>query len=162
MPMAVLRMLAIAAASTRVSYVFLIGGKLKDWRISEAAAQSPQKAAEHVQKWINELKPDVVVNEKAEEAAKKGDKTKGLIGAIARTAAHNYVLDVSVKREHDFRNKYEEAEELAERYPDIKAWLPKRRRFFDNEPRNTVLFEALSLAEAVLRGPSTTLAAAMG
>lgn len=160
--MAALRMLALAAASGRVGYVFLVGDRLKDWRISEKAAKSPTKAAEQVQTWINELKPDVIVTEKVEDAAKKGDKTKEIIGAIARTAAHNYVLDVSVTREHDHVSKYEEADALVKRFPDVTAWLPKKRRFFDNEPRNTVIFEALSLAETVLRGPTTTLASAMG
>ncbi|MCE8540134.1 hypothetical protein KBY27_21945 [Ruegeria pomeroyi] len=160
--MAGLRMLSVAAASGRVGYVYLVGGRLKDWRMSGKAAESPSAAAEQTQKWINRLKPEVVVTEKPEEAAKKGEKTKEIIGAIARTAEHNYVLDVSVKREHDFANKYEEAEALVKRHPEIEAWLPKKRRFFDNEPRNTVLFEALSLAEAVMRGGSTTLGAAMG
>lgn len=155
-------MLSVAAASGRVGYVYLVGGSLMDWRMSSKAAESPSAAAEQTQKWINRLKPEVVFTEKPEAAAKKGEKTKEIIGAIARTAEHNYVLDVSVKREHDFANKYEEAEALAERYPEIEAWLPKRRRFFDNEPRNTVLFEALSLADAVMRGGPTALGRAMG
>lgn len=156
-------MLSIAAASGRVGYVYLIGGRLKDWRISEKAAKSPAMAAKQTQKLIDELKPDVVVTEKTGEAGKKGNKTKRVIGAIARTAQNNAdVLDVSVKRWHDYPSKYEEAEELATRYPEIEAWVPKKRRFFDDEPRNTVLFEALSLAEAVLRGPTTDIAAAMG
>lgn len=160
--MAVLKMLSVAAASGRVGYVYLVGGKLKDWRMSGKAAESPSAAAEQTQKWINRLKPEVVVTEKPVEAAKKGDKTKEIIGAIASTAEHNYVLDVSVVREHGFANKYEEAEDLAKRYPEIMAWLPKKRRFFDNEPRNTVLFEALSLAETVMRGGPAALGKAMG
>lgn len=160
--MAVLRILAIAAASGRVGYVYLVGGKLKDWRISGVAARSPSRAAEQTQKWINRLKPEVVVTENAEEAAQKGEKTRAIVRAIAETAEHNYVLDVSVTRSHDYANKYEEAAELAKQHPEIEAWVPKKRRFFDNEPRNTVLFEALSLADAVMRGPSTALAAALG
>jgi hypothetical protein len=60
------------------------------------------------------------------------------------------LLDVAVARECCYANKYVEADALAERYPDIAAWKPKKRRFFDNEPRNTVLFEALALADEVL------------
>ncbi len=102
------------------------------------------------------------MTEKVTEAAKKGEKTKAIVLAIAERAAQNYVLDVSVARTQGYANKYEEAEALARRYSDIRPWLPRKRRFFDNEPRNTVLFEALSLAEAVFRGSSTDLAAAMG
>ena len=160
--MAGLRILSIAAASGRVGYIYLVEGQLKDWRVSGKAAKSPVEAAEQTQSWITRLKPEVVVTEKAEDARRKGKKTKAIIRAIAETAAHNLVLDVSVTRTHDYANKYEEAAALAKGYPEIKAWLPPKRRFYDNEPRNTVLFEALSLAETVMRGPSTTLAAAMG
>lgn len=156
------RILAVAAASGRVGYAFLVGDKLKDWHVSYTAAKSPHKAAEVAQKWINRLEPDVVVTEKAEEAARKGKRTKAIIGAVARTAAHNYVLDVSVARVQDYANKYEEAAALAKQYPAIMPWLPKKRRFFDNEPRNTVLFEALSFADKVRRGGSIGLAAMMG
>lgn len=114
---------------------------MKDWRISEKAAQSPQDAAEQAQGWINELKPQVLVIEKIGATSRKGAKTKAIIGAIARTAAHNYLLDVAVKRAQTFRNKYEEAEVLADRYPEVGAWLPKKRRFFDHEPRNIVFLK---------------------
>lgn len=160
--MEALRLLSIAAASKRVGYVFLVDGKLKDWRVSEKAAKGPSEAAELTQTWINQLRPDALATEKLGKASKRGEKTKELIAAIAGIAEHNYVLDVAVERSHDYANKYDEAAALAERYPELKAWLPKKRRFFDNEPRNIVLFEALSLADKVLRGPSTALAAAMG
>lgn len=160
--MARYRILAVAAASGRVGYAFLVGDKLKDWHVSYTAAKSSIKAAAEAQKWINRLKPDVVVTEKAEEAVRKGKKTKAIIEAIAGTAEHNYLLDVSVARSHDYANKYEEAAALARQYPEIQAWLPKKRRFFDNEPRNTVLFEALSFAESIRRGGSIGLAASMG
>lgn len=129
---------------------------------SGLAAQSNSAASVMAQNWIDRLKPEVVVTEKVEQAVKKGAATKGIIKAIAETAADNCVLDVSVARRHDFANKYEEAEALAQRYPAVKNWLPQKRRFFDNEPRNTVLFEALSLAESIDRGPTNQLAAAMG
>lgn len=160
--MAALRVLAVAVASGRVGYTFLIGDRLWDWSISDRAAKSPTSAAETTQEWINQLRPDVVVTEKLDANCRKGGKSKRIIAAIARTAEHNYVLDVSVPREHDYPNKYQEAEALSRQYPDLVPWVPKKRRFFDNEPRNTVIFEALSLALSVLRGPSTQLAAAMG
>lgn len=160
--MAMLKVLAVAAASGRVAYVYFVGEKLKDWHISDAAAKSPVSAAQFMQKWINQLKPDVVVTEKMEQATKKGASAKGVISAIARTAEHNYLLDVSIVREQDFANKYAEATAIAERYPELKPWLPTKRRFFDNEPRNTVLFEAIAMAEKVRRGSTEQLAAAMG
>ena len=69
-------MLALAAATRRVGYVFLVGDRLKDWRVSEKAAKSPEDAAEAAQTWINELKPDVVVTEKAEEPPQRSRRCR--------------------------------------------------------------------------------------
>lgn len=154
------RLLAIAAATGRVGYVFLIGRRLLDWRVSEKAAMSSTKAAGEAQKWINDLQPEIVVTEKPGPRSKKDGKTLELNAAIARTAGHNYLLDISAERVPERANKYDEAEVLAERYPEIAAWLPEKRRFYDNEPRNIVLFEALMLAETILSGNGPDLSAA--
>lgn len=144
--MAALRVLAFAAATGRVGSVFLVGDKLVDWHISNKAAENGVEAAGHAQALINDLMPDVVVTEELETAKHKGKHTLALIAAIARTAEHNDLLDVSVPRDHRFRNKYAEADALVEQFPELAPWKPMKRRFYDNEPRNTVLFEALALA----------------
>ena len=154
MAMAALKLLSIAVGSGKVAYVYLVGDQLMDWRISNRASVSPKTAARMMQMWINDLKPEVVATEKISTAKRKGDKTKNLIVAMANIAAINHLLDVSVAREHHFSNKYEEAAALADRYPELLPWVPKKRRFFENEPRNTVLFEALAQALIVLRGPN--------
>lgn len=147
------RLLAFAAASGRIGMVFLIGDRLMDWRLSNFAARLPKAAANYANILIISLKPDVVVTEKIDSAGHKGNSTKELVAAMAEVASNHEVLDVSVVREFRFANKYAEAEALAQRWPDIAPWKPKKRRFFDNEPRNTVLFEALALAEAVMDRP---------
>jgi hypothetical protein len=145
------RLLAIAVATGRIGVVFFVGERLMDWRISNRAAKSRVAAAGHAQTLINELKPHVLVIERITDTSHKGGNTRSLIEAIARIGSHNELLDVAVARECCYANKYVEADALAERYPDIAAWKPKKRRFFDNEPRNTVLFEALALADIVLQ-----------
>lgn len=145
--MAALRVLAFAAATGRVGAVFLVGDRLLDWQMSSKAAESGVEAAAYAQRLINQFTPDVVVTEELETAGHKGKRTLSLIAAIARTAEYNQLLDVSVPHEHRYPNKYAEAEALAERYPELTAWRPAKRRFYDNEPRNTVLFEALALAD---------------
>ena len=50
-----------------------------------------------------------------------------------------------------YANKYDEAEALAERFLEMKPWLPKRRTLWDEEPRLTIIFEALSLALRALQ-----------
>jgi hypothetical protein len=147
--MATLKVLAFAAASGRVGSVLLLGDRLLDWQISDKAAESGMEAAAYAQRLINDLMPDVVVTEELETAKHKGKRTLELIAAMGRTAEYNDLLDVSVPHGHRYPNKYAEADALAERYPELMAWKPVKRRFFDNEPRNTVLFEALALALAV-------------
>lgn len=156
--MAALRMLAVAAASGRIAYVYLIGNRLMDWRISDKASDSEAEAAKSAARWIETLQPDVVVTEDTLGAKKKGRRTKEIIAAVAAVAASAELLDVSVVREQLFPNKYAEAKALAETYPDLKPWLPYRRLLLDNEHRNTVLFEALALALVIVRGPTPALA----
>lgn len=50
---------------------------------------------------------------------------------------------------------------LAELYSDMKPWVPQRRPLLDIEPRSTMIFEALSLAQSMMEGPALKLAAEM-
>lgn len=144
--MAALKVLAFAAASGRVGSVFLVGDTLMHWHVSVKAAESNVEAAGHAQELINRFQPDAVVTEEQETAPHKGRNTLDLIAAIARTAEHNNLLEVSLPREHHYANKYAEAEALVARYPELTPWKPVRLHFYDNEPRTTVIFEALALA----------------
>jgi hypothetical protein len=148
------RILAFAVASGRVGFVLLVGQRLMDWQVSNKAGRTPNTAADYALARIEQFSPDVVVTEQIDQALHKGNRAKRIMAAIAQTAADNFVLDVSVMREQRYPNKYVEAEALVARYPDLAPWQPKPRRFFDNEPRNTVLFEALALAEVVLQRPN--------
>jgi hypothetical protein len=130
--------------------VFIVGQRLMDWQVSNRAAKSPVLVAAFLRKVIASHKPDVVVTEKPSTASHKGERTKALIAAMCEVAADHELLDIAVERPSLFPNKYAEAEALAARYPELAAWKPKPRRFFDNEPRNTVLFEALALGDFIV------------
>ena len=160
--MTALSVLGIAVAKGRAGYVYLSNGDLRDWQVSLKAVSSGTEMAGWVQERISDLKPDVVVTEVLTKSSRKGDKTQRLIAVAADTASHNSVLDVSVARAQNFSCKYEEAAALAELYPELHGWVPRKRRLWDSEPRNTILFEALALACAVIDGPPENLAAAMG
>ncbi|MEL7257709.1 MAG: hypothetical protein AAFN80_07675 [Pseudomonadota bacterium] len=161
--MAALRVLSVAVASGRVGYVFLDGSQLLDWAVTTRVSRKPGDLVAFVQELINTLKPDVVVTEKCDAQCKKGKRAKRLIASIAELASHNYVLDVSVPRPRIFPSKYEEAHSMVKRHPELIGYLPARkRRFFEFEPRNMIVFEALVLAEAVITGPPDALIAAMG
>lgn len=150
MSMRRLKVLAIAVATGRIGYVYLIGDRLRDWGLSRKASINPTLAASQTEKWIADLNPDVVVTEKVSKTSTKSFKTRSLIEVIQRVAANANLLDVCVIRSSIFKNKYEEAKHLGERFPEINAWVPKPRRIWEPEPKNTVLFEALGLAQSVL------------
>ncbi|WP_317056551.1 hypothetical protein [Roseovarius rhodophyticola] len=161
--MAALKVLSVAVSSGRVGYVFLEGTQLLDWAVTTTVSNKATNLVAYVQELINTLQPDVVVTEKCNDDCRKGSHSKKLIASIAELASHNYVLDVQVSRRRVFQSKYEEAEYAAKRHPDLIGHLPKKkRRFFEFEPRNMIVFEALVLAEEVINGPPDKLAAAMG
>lgn len=161
--MAALRVLSVAVSSGRVGYVLLEGTQLLDWSVTTTVSGKTTDLVAFVQELINTRKPDVVVTEKCDQDSRKGRRSRRLIASIAALASQNYVLDVQVPRPRIFRSKYEEAESAVGRHPDLIGYLPeKKRRFFEFEPRNMIIFEALALAEAVGNGPPEKLAAAMG
>lgn len=161
--MAALKVLSIAVSSGRVGYVFLDGKQLCDWAVTTTVSGKATDLVAFVQELINTLKPDVVVTEKLDQDCRKGSRSRRLIASIAELASHNYLLDVSVQRPRNFQSKYEEAEDAVQRHPDLIGYLPERkRRFYEFEPRNMIVFEALALAEEVINGPPDRLAAAMG
>lgn len=160
--MTALRLLAVAAVSRHVAYAFFVGDRLMDWKISDRASDTPEAASRAVAQWIVDLGPTAVVSERPDTAARKGAKAKALIAAIAEAAREAGIVHVAVARERTFPNKYAEAAFYAARYPDLLPWLPEKRRFYENEPRNPILFEAVALADMVLRDPTTELARALG
>jgi hypothetical protein len=161
--MAALKVLSVAVASGRAGYVFLDGTQMLDWGITVKATTTATELVAFAQDLINTLRPDVVVTERCGDNCRKGAATKRLITSVAELASHNYVLDVAVARPRTFASKYEEASHLASKHPEVLGYLPKKkRRIFDFEPRNMIIFEALALAREVIDGPPERLAAAMG
>ena len=143
------KVLAIAAISDRLGMVFLIGDQLKDWSTSETGAFSSVAAAACTQELIGRYQPTLIVTEKVSERCQKAPSTLSLMWAIARTAESNEAFDISVERKRTHSNKYEEAEALAQIYPEIAPWVPEPRKYYSHQPRNMVIFEALALAHSV-------------
>lgn len=161
--MATLKVLSLAVSSGRVGYVFLEGPQLLDWAVTTRVSGKATDLVAYVQELINTLKPDVVVTEKCDRNCRKGSRSKRLIASTAELASHNYVLHVAVSRPRVVQSKYEEAKSAVQRHPDLIGYLPeKKRRFFETEPRNMIVFDALALAEDVIHGPPDVRAAELG
>jgi hypothetical protein len=115
-----------------------------DWRLSIDASRSEAACFAKVDDWLSYYQPDVLILEDI-EASRKGPNALTLHAAIKRAALENEVRVVEVSREKA-ANKYAEADALAAEFPQIAAWLPNKRRTWEVEPRNIILFEALALA----------------
>lgn len=159
--MATFRILAVAINQKRLGYVFFQGYELKEWRTMTKPSHSRAEAAGALQRLINDFKPNILITERPDAKICRSPSVLALKNALSRTAAHNYVLDVAIKREYVFANKYEEAMALSDLYPAIRPWVPPKRRAFDHQPPRLILFDALALANQVLQKPTITLAAAM-
>jgi hypothetical protein len=99
----------------------------------------------HAHRLNNELKPDVVVTEQVPKYSTKGANARALIETIADITTKAKLLDIRVRRPHDFPNKYTEAQHLGIKFPEIAQWVPRPRRLWEPEPRVTVVFEALGM-----------------
>lgn len=146
------KVLVLAAATGRIGYIYFIDGQPTHWGLSHKGASSPILAAAQTAKWITLFMPDVVIMEQVGERSRKGALTKYLIAAMADEARGAPCIDVSVPRVQLYANKYDEAKQLVRRFPMLSAWLPKRPRIWESEPRNMVLFEAVALALAFIDG----------
>lgn len=137
--------LAVAANASKVGYVFLIDGVPYDWDISLQANASAEAAYRYTTEWIAYYQPELLVTERIRTNSLKGDRSRDLINAIWKAAQDVDIRWACVDRVQVFPNKYIEAAVLAERFPELLAWLPKTRTLWDEEPRRMIIFEALSL-----------------
>ena len=142
--------LAIAVATGKVGYVFLIDGVPYDWGLSLVASQSPRAIYDHTLGWIEYYQPELVVTERIGRLSRKGAVSRTLTNATLKAAQDSDVAIACVDRVQRYQNKYVEAEVLAERFPELEPWLPSVRRLWDSEPRSTIIFEAVALAHSVI------------
>lgn len=144
------RVLAMAVATGRIGYVFCVNGTLRDWRLSRKAARDAPAARAFAETWIANLRPNVVVTEYLPNETRKSNRTRELIHTIAAVAVQKELHSVEVFRTSEYANKYEEAAALVKRFPELTLWVPKKPKIWQNEPINTVYFEALALALPII------------
>jgi hypothetical protein len=141
------RILALAARYGRIAYVYIKNGQPKGWGLSCTSYKSPRGAATMTGSWIAKFDPDVVIIEDPKTALRKGRKTKSRLRSMLRVAERSPAMVAKAKRIQHHKNAYLEAQSLVEAFPQMADKLPLRR-FYDTEPRNLVLFEAVALAQS--------------
>ena len=91
-----INILAIAAATGRIGYVYFVGHHLRDWGLSITATKDPRRAASVTRTWLELFQPDVVITERVDRSSRKGTATRHLIEAISGVASDAPVNDVRV------------------------------------------------------------------
>lgn len=145
--------LAVAAATRRIGHAFFIEGVPYHWRVSAMAATSPQQAYCYVREYIEYYGPVCVVTERLAQKSRKGAVSRALINAVCQAARDAGIGLLLTDRIQRHANKYIEAEHLADRFPELMPYVPKRRRLWQSEPRRTILFEAVALGLLVVDAP---------
>lgn len=146
-----LTIMAIAVNHNRIGFVFLIDKQPMDWEMSYVAAASPSNAQKKVAQWIKHYGVDVAVTEDMYGTTRKGKRTTKLIEAVGEAAQQSNAQHVEVVRSQPFQSKYEQIDDLIERYPQMKAVAPRKRKYWENEPHSVTIFEALAMAEQITR-----------
>jgi hypothetical protein len=144
------RVLAIAVASGKVAYVFLIDGKLKDWHCSRAASLSAPKGRSLLRRAVARFEPSLVVTEDPFKPTRKSGSSLQVLNALVQDLTDSAIPHHLVQREQQFANKYDEAQALAGRFPAIAPWLPKTPKIWEAEPVSAIYFEALSMAVLII------------
>lgn len=151
------RIIAFDVRSRSYGYAVLEGPKqLLDWgvrsfRRGANAVQVP--AAEKIGAQFEEFAPTVIVLNKR-DSHRTGRHT-GLVGSIVRQAEQRGIPTRFFARRavdnafagHN-RNRHEVASVLANEFPELAAWLPRKRRCQDNEDYRMSMFDATALGIA--------------
>lgn len=145
-------MLALAASTGKVGFVYLIDGELMDWGLSRKASRDVDKAFATTNGWLTRYRPTFVIVEQLSEETRKGRHTQSIIHAIRSAAEDRGIRVTGCVRRRKHRNKYVEAQALAAAFPQIEPWLPSERKKWEIEPRDIIYFEALSFAHSWLSG----------
>lgn len=135
--------MSIACSSGKIGMVMFMDDKLVLMKISVHASKSAERAKKQAKKWIDQYKPDCIVSERLDEISRKHGRTPELIEAIKEAIAKEPIKHKEVRREQKYPNKYEEANTLVERYPQLKPYLPDKRKIWNSEDRRMALFEAV-------------------
>lgn len=120
-----------------------------DWQLSYKAARSPKHAQKKISQWLEFYAPDIIVTENLRGSGRKGDRAKVLIQAVKDVAEQSSAQHIEVERSQPFASKYDQIEQLCDRYPQMKSVAPVRRKFFEKEPPRVTIFEALAMAEQI-------------
>lgn len=144
------RVLAISVRARCVSYVVFVDRRLKLWKMAHKAVRGPKHVESLVRTLIAKHNPDIVICEDPAGNPHKGFRTKSLMQKVMQVIDDEPVTSIVVPKTKMRKNMYQTAKTLAKRFPEIAAYLPQSRKFYETENRRVGYIEALSLSLTVI------------
>lgn len=145
------KIMSIAVSSGKVGMVMFANKNLTVLKTSKKASKSTDNAKRQIQNWIDKYQPDCLVTEKLDAQSRKHGRTPDIISAMCEVIQTKPILHIEAIRQHEHKNKYEEAKDLSGRYPLLGKYLPSKRKIWEAEDSKMMLFEAVSNAEEVVQ-----------
>lgn len=130
--------------------VFVVQGKLRDWQMWRQVTGCPTKARSKLRILMATYEPTLIACEDPDQGCRKRGKSLKLLRTLVQAVADEPIRHAKLPRPRHYRTRYEEAEALSRRFPEISPWCPKPRKSYENDAKNLTYFEALAYAAAVL------------
>jgi hypothetical protein len=149
------RVLAIDPMSRGVGFVVLESGdQLIDWGLRSTKKADNTKAARVVEKLIDQFRPDVLALEDWEAPeSRRCERVEKLLDRIVVSERKRLQVRLVNKRQllamgpiTRVNTKYGRASFLAERFPELRAFMPRFRKLYMNEDERMAIFDALGFA----------------
>jgi Holliday junction resolvasome RuvABC endonuclease subunit len=155
------RILAIDPSTRGFGFAVLEGENcLIDWGVKETKIDKNKKTVQLVADLIARYEPTVVVVEDyAGKGSRRCDRVRKLINEISKLASKRKIKVRSVSRaqvkqafsEAGATNKYQIAQNIARRFPELAPRLPRFRKPWMSEDYRMSIFDAVTFAIAFLR-----------
>ncbi|MEQ9180457.1 MAG: hypothetical protein RIF44_17335 [Nitratireductor sp.] len=147
------RILALAVASGFMVVIVMHKGQLAHWQRWRDKAACPPKARSAFRTVVAQYRPDVIVCEDPDRRCRKSGASLRLLRTLAQAADDEAVRSIRLPRIYAYRNRYEEAVALCDRFPEFELWRPKRWGSYERAPKDIIFFEALAFAAVVMDAP---------
>ncbi|MGA2186334.1 MAG: hypothetical protein ABSH47_25240 [Bryobacteraceae bacterium] len=138
------------------------GDQLIDWGLRSTKKADSQKAARIIGRLVDQFRPDLLALENWEASgSRRCERVEKLLDKIA--VAEKKRVHVRLVSRRELRaigplplvnTKYGRASFLAERFPEVRAFLPPFRKLYMSEDDRMAIFDALGFAVACFPKPA--------
>ena len=157
------RVLAMEVRSKKIGYAVFEGGEtLLDWGIRWFAKDNAPDLSHKLTNLLQMSRPTLIlISGIRTKDHRNGHLLKFPVDEIKRQAVLRSIPVKSLSKtylrvhfkHHGHWNKHEVAQAIARRFPELAWHLPKRRRAWDSEAPNQVVFDAVALGLRYFAAP---------